>query len=67
MARRAKDKPPTLADLGEFADVATVARVLDVSEGLVREMIRSGQLASVRCGRLIRIPRTALEALTKAK
>ena len=38
------------------------AAVLGISKGLVYEMTRRGDLASVRCGRLLRIPRSAIEA-----
>ena len=41
----------TLDDLGELSRVADVARLLDVSEGAVRELIRAGTLRHVRIGR----------------
>ena len=41
------------------------AMILGVSKGLVYEMVRRGDLASVRCGRLLRIPRSAIEARTR--
>ena len=51
----------------EFMTVSQVAQVLQCGEGLVREMIRTNELASLRIGRLIRVPRAALEALAEAK
>jgi excisionase family DNA binding protein len=43
-----------------YLTVAQVAQLLDVCEKTVRAAIRAGQLAAVRVGRTIRIPRRAL-------
>lgn len=47
--------------LPEFLRVEEYAVVHDVSKGAVYEMIRSGALAHVRIGRLIRISKSALK------
>lgn len=41
--------------------VEEAARLLDISRGLAYELIARGELPSVRLGRLVRIPRHALE------
>jgi excisionase family DNA binding protein len=50
-----------ITDLPELLRVDEAAAVLDVSRWLVYELIRRGDLPSVKLGRLVRIPRTALE------
>jgi excisionase family DNA binding protein len=52
-----------LADLPELVTVDEASAWLGTGKGLVYELVRSGRLKSVRLGRLVRIPRTALEAL----
>jgi len=42
--------------------VEEVARELRISETLVRQLIRSGQIEHKRFGRLIRVPASALKA-----
>jgi excisionase family DNA binding protein len=44
-------------------DVKAVARALGLSRNTVYELIRQGQIPSVRLGRRILIPREALENL----
>lgn len=44
-------------------DVAGVAERLDVSEWLVRKMIRNDELRHVRIGRLIRVPQSEVDRL----
>ena len=39
---------------------AQAADALQVDPKTIREMIRRGELRAVRCGRLIRIPKSAL-------
>ena len=53
----------TLAEAPEFLNVSQVAEVLRISRALVYSMIARGDLKAVRCGRLVRIPREALEKL----
>jgi excisionase family DNA binding protein len=62
------DVPPVtrhtpLAELPDPLRVEEVAAKLDCSAGVVYAMARSGELASVRLGRLLRIPRAALARL----
>ena len=49
-----------IADLPDLVRVSEAATVLDVSEGTVRGLLARGELAMVRCGRLVRIPRSSL-------
>jgi len=46
--------------------VPEVARILDVSESRVYELIRQGILPSVRLGRQIRVDKEALDEFIKA-
>ena len=46
--------------LPPWCDAETAATYLDVSKWLVYDLCRSGQLRSVKLGRLLRIPRSAL-------
>jgi len=50
-----------ISDLPCLLRVEEVAHWANVSCGVVYEAIKSGQLASVRLGRLVRVPRTTLE------
>jgi excisionase family DNA binding protein len=50
-------------ELPEVCRVQEVATVLDCSVGVVYEMIRHGQLAHLKLGRLIRVPRSSVAAL----
>lgn len=43
--------------------VTEVARLLRISRGTAYEAVRTGQLPSIRFGRVIRVPRHALECL----
>lgn len=52
--------PRSLDELPAVLDVDVVAAFFDVSTWTVREMIRRGELRSVRMGRLIRVPRQAV-------
>jgi excisionase family DNA binding protein len=52
-----------LADLPELLRVDEAAAWLDCSRGCVYEMAANGELASVRLGRLLRIPREGLAKL----
>lgn len=47
-------------DLPLALTVDQTAKVLQLGKSLVYEMVRSGQLRSLRVGRKIRIPRSAL-------
>jgi excisionase family DNA binding protein len=51
-----------LADLPELLRVEEAAAFLDISKGLVYSLARSGDLPSVKLGRLLRIRREGLEA-----
>jgi excisionase family DNA binding protein len=55
-----------LADLPEFLRVDECADVLGVGRGLVYGMVKSGELPSVRFGRLVRVPRAGLVAKVNA-
>jgi excisionase family DNA binding protein len=48
------------ADLPDVMTTAQAAQALQVDSKTVRAMIRRGELRAVRCGRLIRVPKTAL-------
>jgi excisionase family DNA binding protein len=50
-------------DLPQLVRVEEAATWTDSSDWMIRESIRHGQLAHVRLGKLIRIPRAALVAL----
>ena len=45
--------------------VAEVAAALGICEKTVRRMVTRGELPHRRCGRLVRIPSTALEPATE--
>lgn len=45
--------------------VIEAARLLRISRGTAYEAVRTGQLPSVRFGRVIRVPRYALEQLLR--
>lgn len=55
-----------LEELPEMCRVSEVAQWLDCSEGVLYEMIRQNEIVSVRLGRLVRIPRSALAKFTEA-
>lgn len=52
---------------GKVLRVEDVMSVLGVSRWMVYEMIRRGELPVLRVGRLVRIPREALDAWIEAK
>jgi excisionase family DNA binding protein len=52
-----------VSDLPELLTIDEVAEWLGIGKGLVYEQARRGQLPSVRLGRLIRVPRSALATL----
>jgi excisionase family DNA binding protein len=52
-----------IRDLPELLRVTETAAVLDVSTDFVYDLMKRGKLPYVRLGRLIRVPRTALEAM----
>lgn len=45
----------------DYLTVQGAAALLDVHADTIRRMIRAGQLEAVKVGRVIRIPRSALE------
>jgi excisionase family DNA binding protein len=49
-----------LEELPELLRVEEVASYWDVSRGIVYELVRRGELPSLRLGRLVRVPRSAL-------
>jgi len=49
-----------VADLPQLLRVDEAAAWADCSRGVIYELVRTNQLASVRLGRLLRIPRSAL-------
>jgi excisionase family DNA binding protein len=61
-------KQTSSQDLGTLSQLLTVeetAAYLRVGRGLAYELIRRGELPAVRLGRLVRVPRAALEAFVK--
>ena len=52
-----------VSELPEFLKVEEFAELMNCSRGLAYTMATSGQIASVRLGRLLRIPRSAIEKL----
>jgi excisionase family DNA binding protein len=56
------DAPPTTAEPPLLITIPETARLLSCSSGLVKSMIRRGQLQPVKLGRLTRIPRAQLHA-----
>ena len=48
------------ADLPDVLTTAQAAAALQVDAKTVRAMVRRGELRAVRCGRLLRVPKTAL-------
>lgn len=51
------------ADLPDVLTTAQAAAALQVDAKTVRAMVRRGELRAVRCGRLIRVPKSALVEL----
>ena len=47
--------------------VEETAKILSISRGLAYEMIRQGKIPALRFGRIIRVPRYALEQLLNAQ
>jgi excisionase family DNA binding protein len=54
-------------DLPELLRVPEAAAWLGVSAGVVYALAQSGALRSVKLGRLLRVPRTALLSMAKGK
>ncbi len=54
------------AELPEMLRVEEVAAFWDCGKGVIYAMVQSGALASIRLGRLVRIPRSALAALASS-
>ena len=54
-------------DLPQLARVPEVAAFADCSNGVIYAAIRCGELAHIRLGRLLRIPRTAIVAWMEGK
>ena len=58
------DKPVTsLDDLPLFLTVEQTAAVLGIGRNTIYDMVRSGRIKSVRLGRKIRIPKSALNSI----
>src|SRR3954452_8829042 len=57
--------PPRFDDFGEFLDMIETAKLLKIKVPLVRAMVADGRLPSMRCGRLIRVPKRALEKVVE--
>lgn len=54
-------------ELPEMCRVEEAAAFYDCGKGVVYEMVRTGQLASIRLGRLVRIPKSALVEMVVKK
>ena len=55
------------AHLPLVAKVSEVAIYLRSSEPTVRELIRTNRLRAIRCGRSIRVPRSAVDAFIRGE
>ncbi len=64
--RRITRRTP-LADLPELLTVPEAGAWLNVGRNTAYAMARQGSLPSVRLGRLLRVPRTALEAFSRRR
>lgn len=58
---------PSYDEIPAALRVEDAARLLDCNPDTVRKLIRNGALASVRVGRLLRIPRHSLVALLEGE
>ncbi len=47
--------------------VGRAAEMLNISEYLARQMVKQGQLPTIRMGRLVRIPRARLIAMVNSE
>jgi excisionase family DNA binding protein len=56
-----------IAELPEFLRPDELADYLDVGRSAVYELLRRGEIASVRCGRLLRIPKSAIAAMSACR
>ena len=52
---------PDASELPEFLTVSEVGRIMRLGRSKAYDCVRQGEVPSVRFGRIIRIPRTALE------
>lgn len=52
-----------LSDLPELLTVDEAAAWLGIGRGLVYELVKTGELRSVKLGRLVRVRRDGLEAM----
>ena len=52
-------------DSSEVLTVTQVSEALDISEGLVRALIREKRLRALRLGRIWRVPRSEMERFLK--
>lgn len=65
MARQ-PEPAPALDALPELLTVEEIAAFLRCGRGTAYALIARGELPSVRIGRLVRVPRAAIEALVRA-
>jgi len=67
MARRVAYRPTRvhLAALPDFITVPELQRLLRIGRTASYELLRSGAIPSLRFGRILRIPKTALIAHTR--
>lgn len=56
-----------IADLPEFMTIPEVSRWLKVGRNFGYELVKSGQLQSVKVGSLLRVPKAALAALVNQR
>lgn len=60
---RKKDSPPVVNPNQRWLDVVTAALYVIVSQGTIRNLIRSGELRAVRLGKGYKIDKNDLDAL----
>ncbi len=54
---------PTLADAPEVLTVEQMGKILGIGRTSAYEVIRRGKIRTIRAGRLIKIPRTAIQTI----
>ena len=63
--RRRREKPGGLGEEKQALTRKEAAAVLGVSEGMMIKLVRLGQVAAIRIGRCVRIPRKEVERILR--